>query len=382
MPLSRRCALTILGGGVIVAAGSGGGFLATRTPNRALAPWQDAGTGYTDPRLDALSWAILAPNPHNRQPWLVQLDGQDGVTLFADTDRKLPETDPFDRQITIGLGCFLEVARQAASARGLAVSTEIFPDGEPWPTLDGRPVARMTFQERAIDADPLFQHVAERRSCKEPYDMARPVSDAVAAQVAAVVREPVTVGTTTDPARVARISDLAWQAFQIETETPRTYKESLDLMRLGKSEIEANPDGIDLGGPFLESLRLIGVLNHETLADPGSEAYRQGLEMYRTLFETTPAYVWVSTESNTRADQLASGAAWVRLNLATTAGGLATQPVSQALQEYPEMTSLYQAMNQELADGSQTVQMLGRLGYGPEITPSPRWPLQSRVISG
>jgi hypothetical protein len=107
MSLSRRHVLSILGGGVILAAGGAGSFLATRTPTAALAPWSTAGQGYDDPRLDALSWAILAPNPHNRQPWLVRLDGQNDVTLFADSTQRLPETDPFDRQITIGLGCFL-----------------------------------------------------------------------------------------------------------------------------------------------------------------------------------------------------------------------------------------------------------------------------------
>ena len=56
-----------------------------------------------EPRMQALSYAILAPNPHNRQPWLVdlQVDGQ--VTLYVDQTRLLPHTDPFSRQIVAGL---------------------------------------------------------------------------------------------------------------------------------------------------------------------------------------------------------------------------------------------------------------------------------------
>ena len=63
MSTSRRNILRILGGGAVLAAGGTGAFVATRTPERALAPWTVAGQGHADPRLEALSWAILAPNP-------------------------------------------------------------------------------------------------------------------------------------------------------------------------------------------------------------------------------------------------------------------------------------------------------------------------------
>lgn len=380
MAISRRRTLQILGGGVIVAAGGAGAFLTTRTPARALEPWKRAGSGYTDPRMDALSWAILAPNPHNRQPWLVRLDGEHGFTLFAQAERKLPHTDPFDRQITIGLGCFVEVARLAAAERGHALDIQAFPEGEPATVLDDRPVARITLVPGAARSDPLFRHVPARRSCKEPFDMARPVSAVQAAELASTATDGVRIGSAVDATKVAALRDLTWRAHVVESETPRTYMESVELMRIGKSEIEANPDGIDLGGPFLESLNLAGVLTRETLSDMSSDAYRQGMDMFRALFDATPAFVWMSTVGNSRTNQLAAGASWVRLNLAATARGLALHPVSQALQEYPEMAALLEQAHEELGAASgERVQMLGRLGYGPETPPSPRWPLQARM---
>jgi len=68
MVFSRRTFLKVAGGGVILAAGSAGAFWGTRIPREALAPWDHAGTSQ-EPRRRALSYAILAPNPHNRQPW-------------------------------------------------------------------------------------------------------------------------------------------------------------------------------------------------------------------------------------------------------------------------------------------------------------------------
>src|SRR5687768_14669935 len=105
--MERRRFLTLMGGGVILAAGSAAGaFAVTRTPTRALMPWTQT-TFYDEPRRRALSFAILAPNPHNRQPWLVDLATPGEVLLLVDTARMLPHTDPQNRQVTIGLGCFL-----------------------------------------------------------------------------------------------------------------------------------------------------------------------------------------------------------------------------------------------------------------------------------
>ena len=137
--MNRRKFLAVAGGGVILAAGARVGMIAARTPDRALIPWQEAGSGYTEPRKRALSYAILAPNPHNRQPWLVDLSRPDQVVLTVDLDRLLPHTDPFSRQITIGLGCFLEVLRMAAAADGYRVDLDLFPDGGDERKLDARP---------------------------------------------------------------------------------------------------------------------------------------------------------------------------------------------------------------------------------------------------
>ena len=46
--------------------------------------------------------------------------------LFCDLDRRLPVTDPQDRQITIGLGAFLELMRMAAAQDGLRADIALF----------------------------------------------------------------------------------------------------------------------------------------------------------------------------------------------------------------------------------------------------------------
>ena len=66
--------------------------------------------------------------------------------------------------------------------------------------------------------------------------------------------------------------------------------------------------------------------------------------------------------------------------LLVAAAGLGLQPLSQALQEYPEMDALYRQVHDRLAPAGGTVQMLGRIGYGPQVAPSPRWPLEAKLV--
>lgn len=369
MPLSRRKTLALIGGGVIVAAAApAAGFLATRTPTRAVAPWDTAGN-YAEPRLRALSFALLAPNPHNRQPWLVELTGTDSVTIWRDPERDLPITDPFARQLTIGMGCFLELMDMAAAEEGLAVETALFPDGETGP------VAQCRFVPDGVAPDPFFANVMARRSHKEAFDT-RPVTSSAVAPLADFAQLHLD-GSERDALR--RIAHDAWMA---EVSTPAAYGESIDLLRIGRAEIEASPDGIDVGGPMLDTLAAVGVFTREAARDPENPGSRGVIEATADSIRTAPAFAVMTTPENGRPDQIAAGRAWLRLNLAATNAGLALRPVSQALQEYTEVGPYYDEIHARFAADGATVQMLGIVGYGAPTPRTPRWPLETRMMHG
>lgn len=380
--VTRRGLILGAGGGALALVAAGGVWRVTRTPEAAIEPWQLPLPPPADVRLDALRHAILAPNPHNRQPWLLRLDGSDAVTVTCDLAKRLPATDPYDRQITVGFGTFIELARIAASARGYRMTVEPFPEGEPQPRLDARPVAVLRFTpDSALLRDPLFAAIPHRRSTKTPYDLARPVT---AAQFAALTtaQPGVAVGATGDAARIAPLRAAIVEGVRVEMLNPRTMQESVDLMRIGAREIDAQPDGLELSGPMIEALSAVGMISRAELADPSSFAFRTGLDQQVEVQGSIPALIWVVTPANTRADQLAAGRAWARINLAATAMGLAVHPASQTLQEYPEMAALYARVHALLgAEGGERVQMLGRLGHGPAVEPTPRWPLAAHLTA-
>ena len=380
MTLSRRQTLALIGGGTILAAAATGGYFVTRSPDAARAPWQAAGD-YEDPRMRALSYAILAPNPHNRQPWMVDLGTSDVATLYVDTNRLLPHTDPFSRQIVIGLGCFLEVLRMAALDDGWRTEVEMFPEGSDVQELDARPVARVQFiRDPEAAPDPLFAQVFDRRSLKEPFDLSRPVPASLADELAATAKHT-TSGATVDASELTVLRRLSADALRIEIETPRTYKESVDLFRIGHAEVNANPDGIDFTGPLFEALHLTGQMTREAALDGTSTVYQQGVAAVLENAQTAMGFVWLVTQGNSRKDQLRTGADWVRMNMKATERALGFHPLSQPLQEYPEMAEHYGAIHEMLAGGGGTVQMLARVGYGPEVPPSPRWSVENKIIA-
>jgi hypothetical protein len=384
--MNRRKFLRIAGSAGVIFAATGAGigaFVATRNPEAAQLPWAKAGSHYADPMRSALSYAILAPNPHNRQPWVVDLHSSTEAVLTCDLQRLLPATDPFSRQIIIGLGCFLELFAQAASHNGYRAQIVLFPEGEPGDQLTAMPVAKLKLiEDPQILPDPLFAHALHRRTNRNRYDTARSLSQGDLTKITSVTEPSVSsVGVVQGP-QLQDLRDLTREALRDELLDPKAYQESIELMRIGRAEIEANPDGISLGGAFLETLSFVGVLNRKELADPNSSAFQFGLDMADDQALSSMGFVWINTMGNSRHEQISAGRNYLRIALRVTGLGLSMQPMSQALQEYTAMQPHYQKVHSMLAKNpGERVQMLARLGYADMTAPSPRWALSTRTRS-
>lgn len=380
--ISRR-ALLKTGAASVLLFGLGGAWWATTGPARsAREPWSRASAGFGDPRLDVLAYAILAPNPHNMQPWRIGLGEGGRFTVYCDLDRLLPETDPPNRQITIGFGCFLELCRQAAAEAGLRADTTYFPEGEPGPLLDERPVAHVELVEDAsVRPDPLFSAVLDRRTNRLPFDMSRPVDPGILAEFQSGVVDGVKVLATADEAVVEELRNLTTDAWRVEWDTASTRRESIEVMRIGKAEVEAKPYGLSIDDRLSSTIGMLGLMSPEALDDPESSAYRESFKFYERACASAMAFVWSTTPTNTRRAQLEGGRAWVRMQLIANTLGLSFHPLSQALQEFPEMAEHYKRAHELLSSNSgETVQMLARLGYAPSVGPAPRQGLESMLL--
>ena len=383
---SRRMVLKTAGAATLVTIGAGAalsGYAWWPGTASATEPWRAAGGSFGDARLDALAFAILAPNPHNRQPWRYALVDDDQIDVTCDLQRRLPATDPFDRQITVGFGAMVELLRIAAAEKGYRAEITLFPDGEPQPRLDARRLANIKLvRDATVVRDPLAAQMLTRRSTKTAYDAARPVGDATLSALLLVGDgAALRVNGTVEPATVAGLRDRTWAAWMTEWETAATRRESIDLMRIGNAEVAANPDGVELGGTVVGLAALAGVVTRDEMDRPGSAGYQQGIKMFEPILKSAQGHVWLISPDASRVSQIEAGRVWLRLNLMAQQMGVAIHPLSQALQEFPEMATHYRAVHGAVgAVAGEVVQMLGRIGYAEFPEPTPRWPMQSHLV--
>lgn len=340
------------------------------------APWRSPGAGEQDPRRHALAHAILAPNPHNMQPWLIDLVGPDSFILRVDLAKMLPATDPPNRQITIGCGAFLELVDIAARENGHRAEITLWPEGEPQPVLDGRPVAAVRLApDAAVAKDPLYAQIVRRRTSRLVFNDTAPASADLEAVRAAGQSAAISAFVVSDDPKRTALRDLTKRAWRLEAVTPHTIAESIAVTRIGKAEIARQPWGLALGGPVIEMAHMLGVVTRDTLADPTSFAFKQQLAFYDPLSDSTPAFLGLTAATTSRADEIAAGRAYVRANLEATRLGLSMQPMSQAMQEFPEMAAMKREMDALTAAPAQgRLHMLARIGYGDAVAPSPRRP--------
>lgn len=382
--MDRRHFIRVAGGGVVFAASAG---CSSRLPDEAIAAWRGPNAAEADLRRWALGYAILAPHSHNLQSWLVDLRTPGEILLFCDLTRLLPETDPFSRQIMVSHGTFLELLQIAARERGQRAGIDLFPQGEfAADKPDTRPVARVRFTPDATLApDPLFAQILRRRTNREAYESRQPAPAALQALATAVAGFPVRAGfaTAAQPELMQRHRAIAAEAWRIELVTPRTLLESYRVLRVGPQEIARHRDGLSLNQPLVRAMAALGLFDRSRAPGPDAWATTSQIEDFNRKLAATPAFFWLLSEGNGRRTQIDAGRAYVRAQLAATAQGLSMQPVSQALQEYPEQAQPYAQIHALLSaqPPRQVVQMWCRLGEGPPLEPSPRRGVAAHLLA-
>ena len=388
--MNRRNFIRLVGGGSVAAAAlpMTGCALGSDYPSQAVEAWNGL-QNESDPRRRALAFAITAPNPHNLQPWLVDLRESGVITVMTDRQRILPQTDPFGRQILIGHGAFIELLVVALASQGIAADVALWPQGELGADLgdwDLRPIARLTLGPGGV-ADPLFAQVLRRHTAKSDYDTGRPVApETLSALMSSVKDEAVRIGGTVNPPDLPPLRDLCLQSGRVELLTPPAAMETLRLLRIGPDEILRYRDGLPINGLMARAASALGLFDRSTPPEEGSQTYKAMIGFFEGSSRTAMGFIWLSGR-NGRADQITAGRAYVRLQLKATEIGVDVHPMSQALQEFPAMAPHYARAHQLILNrpaprspDEETLQMFCRLGYTIKPAPAtPRRPLSSFV---
>lgn len=376
--MKRRSFMLVLaaGGAVIALPGC------NSMPASATAAWNHPGAQQTDPRLRALSWALLAPNPHNLQSWIADIREPGLIRLSVDLQRMLPATDPPNRQILIGCGAFLELLCMAAAQMGQRAEVTLLPEGDYAASgVDARPFAtvRMT-ADAAVQPDPLFATVPLRRTTRAPYSTQVPSAALLTQLEAAAQRPGIALQTTAEANKVDRLRELAIAGYRVEFTTPATWTESANAMRVGTNAVAAEPSGVSVLGTKVWWGSKLGMLDLASLRSTDGVAAKTAVETSVDAAQNTHAWAWLISADNSRRSQMEAGRAYLRTDLAAASLGLAIQPNSQVLQEFAEMAELYRRFHSEVQVAQPArVQMFVRLGYASRPDPAPRRPLDRLV---
>ena len=306
-------------------------------PAQAYSPW----SLWNDPAnkgtpLALAAAGILAACPHNTQPWFFQLS-QDRIELYADTSRNLGAFDPYLREMHIGLGCAVENMLQAAGPNGYAAEVEIAP-GSLLELSDrsGRSLAAtLTLSKLSapLEADALYDAIPRRHTNRFPYDRSKGLpasardilSDAAEDEgVKLFTFENGDARSRFDAAVVAATEEIVADRGMDEAssrwlrETPRAIAEHRDGLNF---DVMGLSPFVALAAKLLPSL-------------PGEQAHKVWLAQTRdSQLPTAPLVGLIAVRDRyDRAQALAAGRAWQRMQLTAATLGFVMQPINQPVE--------------------------------------------------
>jgi nitroreductase len=339
--------------------------------NTHLEPWAIAtenfpADNYASDQLEfLLGYAILAPSPHNTQPWRFRINVND-AELFADRRRALRVVDPRDRELTLACAAALYNLRVATEYFGRSYAVEILPRSDE-PDLLACLTLRLHAETSSEDVL-LFHAITQRRTNREAF-RPDPLPDATLAELAAAAaREGAWLAiVTTDEARRA-VADLVAKADRIQWADREFRRELAAWLR---TDAEHQADGIpthDLGvrdwmsfaGPAW--VRTFKRGNHEAARDAEIATHSSALAVLGT--DRDDPWAW-----------LQAGQALENVLLQAQANGVSASYLNQPIEVDDLRPQLAGVVGR-----SGFPQVLLRLGYGPEAPPTPRRSVRSLLI--
>lgn len=326
-------------------------------------PWEISERGFprrkksSDKLRYLLNYAVLAPSGHNSQPWLFKIVG-DNVELYADRRRALPVCDPDDRELIMACGAALLNLRIALRHFGYEGRVKAMPDRNE-PDL----LARVTFGEKrkpTVEDTRLFQAIPRRRTNRMPFER-REVPDKVLTELkAAASREGAWLHLIQSEKDRRAVADFVAEGDRIQMANPSFRRELGAWMHANHDVSHDGMPGYALGLKGLKS-SLAPIVVRTFDFGKGQAAKDQ------QLATGSPVLAILGTDANQTEDWLRAGIALERVALLARSENVWISFLNQPI-EIPELrTKLL-----DLVGVKGFPQLLLRLGYGPDVKPTPR----------
>lgn len=302
-----------------------------------------------------LTAAAAGPSLHNSQPWAFAV-GARHIEVYADASRQLTQADPTGRGLLISCGAALFNLRVAAEHLGFHPRVRLLPRDQ-----DLTLVAVVDVDHRHAGPSSLgvyYDAVPLRRTNRRPFRNRRIPAAVTALLTEAVRAEGALLRVYEDPLEVERLVDLLNDANRAEHVDPGRIAEHAAWVGVTDRD-----DGIPV--------QSLGPRPRDDRTAYRDLGYAVQVAREEAAFESAPTVAVISTEHDRPVDWLRAGQALERLLLEATRAGVAASFFNQSL-EQPDLRWLVR----NPVSGIGHSHMLLRLGYGEEVPPTPRRPIE------
>jgi hypothetical protein len=279
---------------------------------------------------------ILASNPHNTQPWRINVISDTEAQVYFDPDRLLPVTDPPGRQVHISHGTLVEMTAIAATHFGYRAEVELLPEGEMTLAEYGtKPTAHLNLiADSQVKQDPLFAQVLHRRTSRLPHTSQALTDDERVAITEAAGRPGVEMGWLQGE-RMAKALDLAIKGMEVEVNGYDTFEETNMWFRFSDAEIAAKRDGLNSNTTGVTGLALMATRAFTRPGNWHKRFNRAGfLKTFAKATRSSQALFTLVTPTNTMADWITTGGlSLLDFSSASNAGISARQGIHQLAQK-------------------------------------------------
>jgi nitroreductase len=314
-----------------------------------------------------LEAASLAPSVHNSQPWRFRiLENQ--IELHADLTRRLPATDPDDRELRLSCGAALLNLRLALQGHGLRPLVTLLPSGHRAGVdgSDALAVVRYGGHARhSPELTRLLQAVRTRRTNRRPFIDAPVPTEHRTQLVRAAQSERGWLCVLSDREERARLRYLVVRAHREQMADPGFVAEL--AMWTGREGVHRDGVPVSAGGPQPEPQ------DEWVLRD--FTAGRGRTRMPGKDFEPDPFLVVLCAFHEGPLADLQAGQALQHTLLTATTLGLSASFLSQPIEVPHIRAELRRALKTTL-----NPQAILRIGFGSPVPATPRRPVADLLM--
>jgi hypothetical protein len=345
-----------------------------------LEPWsKEYFSQFDDPRIQLAAHGLLAGNGHNMQPWIIKLDKENPMVfyLYSDSKRMTGEVDPFSRQMMVTQGAFLEYVKIAGDYLGYPAEVELFPQGvfdetDLIKSMQSTPVAKITLSKTSPLETPLYDYLFMPDTNRSPYKNQQLTMDQVNELEAVNTNTDTVVKIYQDPTNIEKLKTYIMNSVIIEANTDRVMKETEIIFRSNEFKKNQYRYGFSVEGQGTTGLMghiIQGLVTLFPSMNSGEAATNNFIKSSQISIDNTSAYAMIFTKDNSIISQVESGMLYSNLVLTAHKLGIVMQPMSQPLEEYPEMNIPYTSIHTDYAYNGSSIQMLLRLGLPEKEAP-------------